>query len=75
MQTALAGLQEERVVERTRDGDHTVWGPEPEEVANRLGWLKSPQVMREKRSGIHELVGMGGSSLAPEVYRNIFGAV
>ncbi|MDX6379473.1 MAG: transaldolase / glucose-6-phosphate isomerase [Rubrobacteraceae bacterium] len=87
VEAALAGLEEERVVERTWAGDHTVWGPEPEEIANRLGWLKSPQVMREELSGIRELVedvrsegytqalllGMGGSSLAPEVYRNVFG--
>ena len=86
VQTALAGLHEERVVELIWAGDHTVWGPEPEEIANRLGWLKSPQVMREELEGISALVeavrnegythalllGMGGSSLAPEVYRNVF---
>ena len=87
VETALAGLKEERVVERTWAGDHTVWGPEPEEIANRLGWLKSPEVMRGEVGGISALVeavraegythalllGMGGSSLAPEVYRNVFG--
>jgi glucose-6-phosphate isomerase len=87
VESALAGLKKERVVERIWAGDHTVWGPEPEEIANRLGWLKSPEVMREELRGISALVeavrsegythalllGMGGSSLAPEVYRNVFG--
>ncbi|MDX6380077.1 MAG: hypothetical protein QOI57_1101, partial [Rubrobacteraceae bacterium] len=27
VEAALAGLEEERVVERTWAGDHTVWGP------------------------------------------------
>ena len=85
--SALARLAEERVVERAWAGDHTVWVPEPEEIANRLGWLKSPRVMRDELPGIHQLVeavrsegythalllGMGGFSLAPEVYRNVFG--
>jgi transaldolase / glucose-6-phosphate isomerase len=83
---ALAGLKEERVVERIWAGDHTVWGSKPEEIANRLGWLKSPQVMREELEGISALVeavrnegythalllGIGGSSLAAEVYRKVF---
>jgi glucose-6-phosphate isomerase len=87
VQTALARLEKERVVDRIRAGDHTVWGPEPEEIANRLGWLESPRVMREELDGISALVeavrdegythalllGMGGSSLAPEVYRRVFG--
>ena len=25
--------------------DHTVWQPEPDEISNRLGWLRSPQEM------------------------------
>lgn len=87
VEIALRGLKEERSVERVWAGDHTVWGPEPEEISNRLGWMKSPEVMREELEGISALVeavrsegythvlllGMGGSSLAPEVYRKVFG--
>lgn len=87
VERALAGLKEERIVERIWAGDHTVWGPEPDEISNRLGWLKSPEVMREEFDGIRALVeavrsegythalllGMGGSSLAPEVFRKVFG--
>lgn len=79
---ALSELREERVVERMLEGDHTVWGPEPEEIANRLGWLESPETvgneLREitdfaetvRAEGIEhvQLLGMGGSSLAPEVF-------
>ncbi|HKH76330.1 MAG TPA: hypothetical protein VKA51_05165 [Rubrobacteraceae bacterium] len=78
----LDELRENRVVERMWEGDHTVWGPEPEEIANRLGWLQSPENMQEalpelqrladavREEGIEHvlLLGMGGSSLAPEVF-------
>jgi glucose-6-phosphate isomerase len=56
-------------------------------IANRLGWLTSPALMVDnldrltafasaiQRSGIEDVVllGMGGSSLAPEVLRAILG--
>ncbi|MDA8124593.1 MAG: glucose-6-phosphate isomerase [Deltaproteobacteria bacterium] len=80
-------LGENRVVERIRQKDHTLWKPEPKEIANRLGWLDSPQAMRGRLPEIKTVVdgiradgytfallmGMGGSSLAPEVFRRIFG--
>jgi glucose-6-phosphate isomerase len=76
-----------RVVERIRRRDHTVWKPEPTEIANRLGWLDSPQAMQGRVAEIAAVVdgiradgfdfalllGMGGSSLAPEVFRKVFG--
>ncbi len=40
---ALAELRDGRVPQRMWQGDHTVWGPEPDEIANRLGWLHSPE--------------------------------
>src|SRR5712671_3730563 len=56
-------------------------------IANRLGWLDSPKLMAQsidrlisfaqgiKSAGITDVVllGMGGSSLAPEVLRSIVG--
>ncbi|HET9225541.1 MAG TPA: phosphoheptose isomerase, partial [Thermoanaerobaculia bacterium] len=69
--------------------DHTVWSPEPvPELTDRLGWLKLPESMRtqaedlarfgqEARSGgiRHAVVlGMGGSSLAPEVFARTYGS-
>jgi glucose-6-phosphate isomerase len=84
---ALAKLKEDRVMARIWDHDHTVWKPEPDEITNRLGWLDSPdnmsgvvlqivdQVNRVREAGYDRalLLGMGGSSLAPEVFRETFG--
>src|ERR1700694_2544909 len=61
---------------------------EKEEIKNRLGWLQVADLMEERVSELDglrkELVadgftdgvgrGMGGSSLAPEVFRKTFGA-
>lgn len=83
----LAKLEEDRVMARIRDFDHTVWKPEPDEIANRLGWLSSPRTMAPMTQKIGQVVdqvresgythallmGMGGSSLAPEVFRETFG--
>jgi transaldolase/glucose-6-phosphate isomerase len=89
---ALAEIRAEEIMRRIWAHDHTVWQPDPEEVANRLGWLHSPETMlgdigriqtlvKSVRQGDHEgrpythvlLLGMGGSSLAPEVFSNAFG--
>lgn len=83
----LDNLAVKRVIERIWKKDHTVWKPGPGEIANRLGWLDSPLRMApflpemEKFAGelrsegfTHALLlGMGGSSLAPEVLRKTFG--
>jgi glucose-6-phosphate isomerase len=58
-----------------------------EKIANRLGWMSSPSLMsdavphllefadRVKRDGFTDIVllGMGGSSLAPETLRGVLG--
>jgi len=85
---ALAEIRDNRVIGRMWTGDHTLWGPEPDEISNRLGWLYSPENMLDALPEIHALVdavresgythalllGMGGSSLAPEVFGRTFGA-
>jgi transaldolase / glucose-6-phosphate isomerase len=67
--------------------DHTVWASDPTEIADRLGWLDAPRRARTlvadlprfaqevaERGFTHAiLLGMGGSSLAPEVFRQSFG--
>ncbi|MDI6776741.1 MAG: hypothetical protein QMD03_05785 [Syntrophales bacterium] len=87
VKAALAELHHNRIMARIWKKDYTVWKDSPVEIANRLGWLKSPQVMTEAVSRINNLVdevrgdgytqalllGMGGSSLAPEVFRKTFG--
>jgi glucose-6-phosphate isomerase len=77
------------VAERVREGDATLWGPAgTPEIADRLGWLTIAERMlaeadalstfadRVRDDGIHDVVllGMGGSSLAPEVLRRAFGS-
>lgn len=87
VEAGLARLRRERIVPRILDRDHTVWREDPTEIANRLGWLDSPTAMVPLLPEIREVVaaavrdgctqalllGMGGSSLAPEVFRRVFG--
>lgn len=77
-----------RVVARLWAKDHTLWKPEPTEIANRLGWLEVAEQMREQAGPLRAfaqsvrtagcrhvvLLGMGGSSLGPEVLRCTFGS-
>ncbi len=77
---ALAELTERNAVSRAWSADHTLWRDDPTEVADRLGWLTVVPDMvtaldglrtscRQAAEGVdHVLVmGMGGSSLFPEV--------
>ncbi|MFA5182204.1 MAG: hypothetical protein WC405_12865 [Syntrophales bacterium] len=84
---ALAALQSAHITERIWTRDYTVWKPSPAEISNRFGWLDSPWNMEDRRAEINAVVetvrrdgyrhalllGMGGSSLAPETFRKIFG--
>jgi transaldolase / glucose-6-phosphate isomerase len=83
----LERLKTEKVAERILNRDHTVWKESPDEIENRLGWLDSPVAMvgavaeistfageiRDEDFTRILLLGMGGSSLAPEVFRKVFG--
>lgn len=83
----LKKLNQENVVERIWKKDHTVWSNDPTEITNRLGWLDSVDVTSKSIKEINKfvdevrsagfthalLMGMGGSSLAPEVFRLTFG--
>ncbi len=85
----MAGLNDNQIVPRIWNHDHTVWKPEPTEITNRLGWLHLPDTMREHLPAIESLradvlvdgythvllLGMGGSSLAPEVFAKTFGSL
>jgi len=80
-------MRKDDIVNRIWQHDHTVWKQNPSEITNRLGWLHSPVQMRENVTEIKNfvnsvrkdgftyvlLLGMGGSSLAPEVFSKIFG--
>jgi transaldolase / glucose-6-phosphate isomerase len=79
--------REAKVGERLRGGDATLWAPAgTPEVADRLGWLTIAERMLTELGAlelfaaqVHDdevedvvLLGMGGSSLAPEVLRRSF---
>ncbi|MDF1535264.1 MAG: bifunctional transaldolase/phosoglucose isomerase [bacterium] len=87
IQSTLEGIRDNRIMDRIRDHDHTVWKESPEEISNRLGWLSSPENMQGVIPRIMDMVshvraagytdalllGMGGSSLAPDLLRRTFG--
>jgi transaldolase/glucose-6-phosphate isomerase len=84
---ALGEMDAGNVISRIWQHDHTVWKPAPTEITNRLGWLHIARTMRDDLTPLNELVdatretgythalllGMGGSSLAPQVFRKTFG--
>lgn len=80
----------EGLAERFWSADPTIWSEDPDtqELENRLGWLDLHNTMRSalpeiervadevRRDSDHVvLCGMGGSSLAPEVFAKVFGPV
>ena len=84
----LEEWQNEDFGRRLWDRDPTLWSAEPQpELTDRLGWLTLHDSMRSKLPALRSLakdikdggfrhvvlLGMGGSSLAPEVYQRTFG--
>jgi len=106
VEAALADVATQQVLPRIWRLDHTVWSPNPREIANRLGWLRcvspkarlrsvspkarlrSVEAMRPRVPAMEELtrtvcaagythallLGMGGSSLSPELFARTFSA-
>jgi glucose-6-phosphate isomerase len=87
---AAARLAERRFADALYARRASAWSADPAAqavIANRLGWLTSPQAMAAEvdrlttfadsvsRDGFTDVVllGMGGSSLAPEVLRAVIG--
>ena len=84
---SLSELKSANILDRIRIKDYTVWSNKPVEITNRLGWLDSPdvslsfadEIISFVQSVIKDgftqalLLGMGGSSLAPEVFNFSFG--
>ncbi|HEY8769054.1 MAG TPA: bifunctional transaldolase/phosoglucose isomerase [Thermoleophilaceae bacterium] len=81
---------EEQVASRVWKHDEALWGgPGVDEISNRLGWLTIGDKMLEHAGELREfadevrgegftdvvLLGMGGSSLGPEVIRRSFGDI
>lgn len=85
-ETALASLDRDGVVRRIWDRDWTVWKDEDRDISNRLGWLSAPETaladvpaLQAFAASVREVgfrravvLGMGGSSLAPEVFARMF---
>ena len=84
----IAEARREDVARRVWHKDPTLWGGRAEtpELADRLGWLTIAEHMEERLDELRDfarecindgltdalLLGMGGSSLAPEVFRQSF---
>ena len=88
IQDLLWQLEADDVVGRIWRKDHTVWKPDPGEIEDRLGWLTVPELMRREIPALESfaqeireagyrhvvLLGMGGSSLGPEVLHCALGS-
>jgi len=89
VQQAISALSKDRVNERIWAHDGSVWKDHPEiisKINNRLGWLDTTRTIDLSRlktlqasakNGEFDyivLLGMGGSSLAPEVLSKTFGS-
>src|SRR5690606_24000984 len=87
VKSSFENLIRSKVIDRIWKKDHTVWSDDPNEIINRLAWLESPSATKNSLEEINDfvdkvrkdgftnalLLGMGGSSLAPEVFRLTFG--
>jgi transaldolase/glucose-6-phosphate isomerase len=82
----LTEMAEKKIIHRIWAHDYTVWKQSPQEITNRLGWLHTVEIMQETLPRINDfvnesraagftdalLLGMGGSSLAPQVFAKTF---
>ena len=83
----LEGWQDAGFGRRLWAGDRTLWSAAPvDELNDRMGWLTLPDSAAEAAGDLEAfaaeaaaetdrvfLLGMGGSSLAPEVFQRVFG--
>ena len=82
----LRDLERETIIRRIWTRDWTVWKIADREISNRLGWLSSPRSAEDEVPALEAfaaslrgqgltravVLGMGGSSLAPEVFARLF---
>lgn len=87
VEAAVHELRSQQIMKRIWRHDYTVWRSTPTEIVNRLGWLHSSEAMIGQVNAIQSLVtdvweagyrqvvlfGMGGSSMAAEVFEKSFG--
>ena len=86
IERTLRKLKKQNTMSRLWDHDFTLWKDDPREITNRLGWLSSPVNMKgvvaQIRKTVEEIrsdgytdalvLGMGGSSLAPDLFCQTF---
>ena len=90
VEAQLVSLQKQDVPRRLWAKDPTLWSADAAaqaEIRDRLGWLTVPEMMLERKAELARLssdaraysdvvlLGMGGSSLCPDVLRHTFGVV
>jgi transaldolase/glucose-6-phosphate isomerase len=87
VEATVADLAGRDAIRRAYARDHTLWQDDPTEVVDRLGWIFSPAQMEHAVDELEHLakqcvadglthavlMGMGGSSLFPEVMVETFG--
>ena len=87
VEAAVRDLEDLGLVGRIWRKDYTIWKSDPKEIIDRLGWLTISGLMGEQLPAMEDfsrevrdagfrhvvLLGMGGSSLGPEVFRQTFG--
>jgi transaldolase/glucose-6-phosphate isomerase len=87
VEEGLNELCHKDVICRIMAHDHTVWKPKPAEITNRLGWLHVMDRLKANSIRLKNLteellesdfthvllLGMGGSSLAPELFHKTLG--
>jgi glucose-6-phosphate isomerase len=87
VEETISKINDENLIDRIWKRDYNVWNDDPTEISNRLGWMDCPEESKKSINEIIEftneiinsgfkkalLLGMGGSSLAPEVLRLTFG--
>jgi transaldolase / glucose-6-phosphate isomerase len=84
----LKDWEAQQFAQRLWNKDPSLWSSQPvAELSDRLGWLELPHTMEAKAADLSAfaekvkahgiryavLLGMGGSSLAPEVFQQTFG--
>lgn len=90
VEARLSLWQKQNIPSRLWNCDPAIWKENPaeqKELADRLGWLNKPYKMLDKYDELKQfadeikntytnilLLGMGGSSLAPEVFSKTFGS-
>ena len=87
IEVTLEEIKNKKITERIWGNDYTIWSDKPDEIVNRLGWLNSTKetgaaldeinlvVDEIRKEGFTSAIvlGMGGSSMAPEVFSLMFG--